>query len=440
MPVPRFSLQRGRLWGQENQPWFKDVLAIGLNHETAPVELREKLAIAESELAAELLDLKAATGAREGVILSTCNRTEIIVPGDTSETHLLDWLARRADVPQDILRQHIYTYDNLDAARHLMRVAAGLDSLIVGEPQIFGQLKSAVATARSSGAAGNDLHRFFQRVFGAAKRVRSESKVGEEPVSVAFAAVKLAERVFDSLDSCSAVLLGAGETCALVGRHLRQRGVGKITVVNRGLQKAQALASELDGAAEPLNHLGQALENADLLICSTAAPLPLVGKGMVERALKKRRRRPILIVDVAVPRDVEAEVDELPDAYLYTVDDLAEVIERNKALRMDASERAESIISSELESLKQEQAIEAAGVHVASLRKRGRAIAEQSLSRALRRMKKGEAPELVMARLAHEITNKLLHEPSIGIRQSAADPEALDTALKVLGIHKDEQD
>ena len=411
------------------------LLAIGLNHDTAPVALRERLAVAESELSHQLQDVKAATGADESMILSTCNRTEVILAGEASQTAMLEWLAQRAEVDPERMRQHVYCYQDVDAARHLMRVAAGLDSLVIGEPQIFGQLKTALGAAKSAGAAGSLLNQTLQSVFGAAKRVRTQTEIGKEPVSVAFAAVKLAEQVFDPLSECNAVLLGAGETCALVGRHLNQRGIGQLTVVNRGLGRAQDLASDLSGRAMPLTRLGDALEDADILVCSTAAPLPLVGKGMVERALK-HRRRPILIIDVAVPRDVEPEVDELADAYLYTVDDLREVIDRGKALRAQASQRAELIIDAELENLVRDQAVRAVGNHVAELRARGQAQAEQALTKALARIRNGESNEVVMARLAHELTQKLLHEPSKGLRHVATHPEQLDTALTVLGLKK----
>lgn len=417
------------------------LLTIGLNHDTAPVDLRERLAVAEAELSANLAQIRAETGAAEGLILSTCNRTEVVLNGDgASETAIIDWLARRADVAPEQLRQHLYRYRDNDAARHLMRVASGLDSLVLGEPQIFGQLKTAMAIAKANGHLGSSLHQVLQHVFGAAKKVRTQTEIGREPVSVAFAAVRLAERMYDSLEECSAVLLGAGETCALVGRHLRQRGIRELRVVNRSLPKAKALASELSGIAVPLSHLGDALEHADLLICSTAAPLPLVGKGMVERALKKRRRQPILIVDVAVPRDVEPEVDELEDVYLYSVDDLREVIDRGRAAREQAGERAELIIDAELDQLERELSIRHAGQYVAQLRQRGQSQAEQTLARSLARLRKGEAPEMVLARMAHELTQKLLHEPSIGLRDAATDPESLDRALDVLGLSKETKD
>lgn len=425
--------------GATDDEWdsiFVTLLAMGLNHDTAPVALRERLAVAESELPAELARIKAVTGADESLILSTCNRTEVVLSGQASQTAMLDWIARRTQLDPQRVAQHVYCYKDQDAARHLMRVAAGLDSLVLGEPQIFGQLKTALAAAKSAGAAGANLHQTFQSIFGAAKRVRTQTDIGKEPVSVAFAAVRLAEQVFDPISDCHAVLLGAGETCALVGRHLKQRNVQSLTVVNRGLAKAEQLAAELDGRALALNQLSDALEQADILICSTAAPLPLVGKGMVERALKKRRR-PILIVDVAVPRDVEPEVDELADAYLYSVDDLREVIDKGRALRAKAGERAELIIDAELENLAKDQAVRAVGDHVSALRARGQAQAEQALTKALARIRKGEAAEVVMARLAHELSQKLLHEPSKGLRNVATHPEQLDVALRVLGLDKD---
>ena len=413
------------------------LLAIGLNHDTAPVALRERLAVAEAELPAELARIKAETGADESLILSTCNRTEVVLSGQACQTAMLDWIARRTQLDPERVAQHVYCYRDRDAARHLMRVAAGLDSLVLGEPQIFGQLKTALAQAKSAGAVGSNLNQTFQSIFGAAKRVRTQTDIGKEPVSVAFAAVRLAEQVFDPISDCHAVLLGAGETCALVGRHLKQRNVQSLTVVNRGLAKAEELAAELDGRAMALSQLGDALEQADILICSTAAPLPLVGKGMVERALKKRRR-PILIVDVAVPRDVEPEVDELADAYLYSVDDLREVIDKGRALRAKEGERAELIIDAELESLAKDQAVRAVGDHVTALRLRGQAQAEQALTKALARVRKGEAAEVVMARLAHELSQKLLHEPSKGLRNVATHPEQLEVALRVLGLNKDD--
>ncbi|QGG81003.1 glutamyl-tRNA reductase [Litorivicinus lipolyticus] len=420
---------------------FVTLLAIGLNHDTAPVDLRERLAVSESEIPGQLAQIKAATGASESLILSTCNRTEVVIQGEhTDETAMLHWLAKRADLDPAQLSAHIYRYHDADAARHLMRVAAGLDSLVLGEPQIFGQLKTAMAVAKANGHLGSSMHHLLQHVFGAAKKVRTQTDVGKEPVSVAFAAVRLAERVFDSLEDCNAVLLGAGETCALVGRHLRQRGIGELRLVNRSMGRCREVAAELNAQALPLNQLGDALVHADLLVCSTAAPLPLVGKGMVERALKARRRRPIMIVDVAVPRDVEPEVDELADVYLYSVDDLREVIDKGRAKRAEAGSRAELIIEAEIESLARDQAVRDAGRHVAQLRQRGASQAEVALTKSLSRLRKGESPELVLARMAHELTQKLLHEPSLGLRDAATHPEQLAQALKVLGLDKDDRD
>ena len=318
--------------------------ALGINHKTAPVALREKVAFTPDSLVSALASLKQIDGIEESVIVSTCNRTEVYVKGAGEAALLLDWLSAFHDVKREDIEQNSYLYQQEDAVKHVMRVASGLDSLILGEPQILGQIKQAFSDAKHSGTVGAEFERLFQHTFSVAKKVRSETEIGANAVSVAFAAVQLAKHIFSALPKRSVLLVGAGETIELVAQHLKEQGVQRLAVANRTVARAENLAANLGADVLTLSQLPEHLHDFDIVISSTASQLPLIGKGMVEKALKQRRNMPMFLVDLAVPRDIESQVNELGDAYLYTVDDLQHIVEQNLASREMAAQDAEKII------------------------------------------------------------------------------------------------
>ena len=396
-------------------------LALGINHKTASLAVRERVAFTPEQQAHALRQLCTRTASREAAILSTCNRSELYLEQDNVELDsVLGWLADYHGLNIDELRACTYSYQGTEAVRHMMRVACGLDSLVLGEPQILGQMKTAYQTAREAGTLGSLLGRLFQATFSTAKTVRTDTAIGENPVSVAFAAVSLAKQIFADLRRSQALLIGAGETITLVARHLHEQGVGRIVVANRTLERAAQLAEQFDGRAIVLGDIPEALEHSDIVISSTASPLPILGKGAVERALKKRRHKPIFMVDIAVPRDIEPEVGELDDVYLYTVDDLHEVIEENLKSRQDAARAAEGLVSEGAAEFML-RLRELAAVDVLKLyRQQGEQLRDAELAKAQRSLAAGGDPEQVLTQLARSLTNKLLHEPSVQLKKLTA--------------------
>ena len=323
------------------------ILAFGINHRTAPIELRERIAIAEELLAPTLAGMRSDLPAvQEAAILSTCNRTELYcATSQTEPDEVVDWLATNRPVGRDELSNSAYHYWDKDAARHVIRVASGLDSQVLGEPQILGQLKNAYRIAREAGTLGPELDLLSQISLNVAKQVRTDTDIGRNPVSVAFAAVSLAQQIFENLSEKRALLLGAGDTIQLVAEHLARHRPKQLTIANRTLANAQSLAGQFAAQAIQLSDVPKHLADFDIIIASTGAPLPVLGKGAVEAALRKRRRRPMFMVDIAVPRDIEPEVQELADVYLYTVDDLTQIIDDNVASRRDAADGAEVLVT-----------------------------------------------------------------------------------------------
>ncbi len=398
------------------------LLALGINHKTAPVEIRERVSFAPEKLVDAVQQACQAAGLEEAAILSTCNRTELYCSLKEEESkRLLGWLAQYHGLDVGQLESCIYEHWDLGAARHMMRVASGLDSLVLGEPQILGQLKSAFSVSQDAGKAHSELGRLFRQTFSVAKQVRTETSIGQNPVSVAYAAVSLAQHIFADLRDSHALLIGAGETIELVARHLKQAGVKSITIANRTLSRALALADEVNGKAIEFSDIPQALPNADILISSTASQLPILGKGSVESALKKRRHRPMFMVDIAVPRDIETEVGELEDVYLYTVDDLTEVIEENQRSRMDAAAEAEELIQAGAEAfMRQLRELEAVD-SLTALRNQYQSLANDELEKALHQLALGKPADELLKRLANNLTNKFLHEPSVQMRRASAE-------------------
>ncbi len=403
---------------------FMALIALGINHNTAPVEVREAVSFAPGQMQDALTDLCESLGVREAAILSTCNRTEIytdLVAADASV--LLDWLSRYHRASIASLTASHYSFAGPDAVRHMMRVASGLDSLVLGEPQILGQMKSAYAVASQCGSLGPSLYTTFHKVFSVAKRVRSETAIGENPVSVAYAAVTLAQQIFSNLKKDTALLIGAGETIELVARHLAEQGLRKMIVANRTLDNALALAGRFNGEAILLAEIPEHLHRADIVISSTASQLPILGKGAVESALKRRKHKPIFMVDIAVPRDIEAEVGQLGDVYLYTVDDLREVIDENMRSREQAAEIAAGIIEEGVAHFERERRSQSAVTTVKAFRQAIEELRDAEVAKALRQMQSGAAPEDVVMQLARNLSNKIMHKPTHQLKRASVEGE-----------------
>lgn len=396
------------------------LLVLGINHKTASVALRERVAFGPEVAPRALQELMRTRGVGEAVILSTCNRTELYcsleLEGDSHLVRL--WLQDFHQLDETELNTCLYQYHGEEAVRHLMRVACGLDSLVLGEPQILGQMKLAYSQSQKVGSLKGTLDRMFQKTFSVAKRVRTETEIGASAVSVAFAAVSLAKRIFSDLSHTKVLLVGAGETIELVARHLKEQSVTQMMVANRTLERAQNLATEFNAQVMTLEQIPEYLPKADIVISSTASPLPIIGKGLVERALKARRQQPILFVDIAVPRDIEPEVDELNDAYLYTVDDLQGIIEQNMATRQQAAGQAEIIIEEERDNfMAWYRSLESVKL-IQDYRSHAEQLQSQELVLALQALAQGKDSQQVVERLARRLTNKLIHTPTRALNQA----------------------
>lgn len=410
---------------------------VGINHTTAAIDLREKVAFPPEIVNEALTDVYGYPEVGEAVIVSTCNRTEIyldFLEDEAAATALeenrklidyrqliLSWIARYHSLDIDELNECTYFYGGEDVVRHLMKVSCGLDSMVLGEPQILGQIKSAFAVSRELNVVGTSLGRAFQDAFSIAKEVRTDTAIGENPVSVAYAAVTLAERIFSRLDSLNVLLIGAGRTVELVARHLLDKGVRQIAVANRTLDNAIELASRINGHGVLLSDIPDQLVNADIVVSSTNSQLPLLGKGAVERALNSRKHRPMLLIDLAVPRDIEPEVARVADAYLYTVDDISEVIEDGQKSREEAAAQAHSIIERGIEDYRKHVRSLNAVSTLKAFRSKADSIREQELQRALKALEKGDNPEAVLESLARALTNKLIHSPSVQMKKASAE-------------------
>jgi glutamyl-tRNA reductase len=408
------------------------VIAIGINHQTAPVALRERVAFADHTLPAALSALRALPGVREVVLLSTCNRTELYAATDDDGTALDTWLARHPGEDGSLhadLGAYLYRHVDAAAVRHLFRVATGLDSLVLGEPQILGQVKQAWVVARGAGTLGGQLDRLFQQAFLTAKRARTDTRIGANPVSVASMAVRLAQGSFARLQESVVLLVGAGETIELVARHLAPPnqstpGVKRLLVANRTLAHAQEIASRHGGVALPLQELERHLAEADIVFSATASRDPVISRAQVEVALAQRRHRPMLLMDLAVPRDIAPDVAELRDAFLYTIDDLERAVEDNRRSRREAADAAEAIV--ELQVSRFVEAL-AAGTRiepVKRLRAHGELARDAVLDKARRQLDAGTDPRAVLEFLAHSLTNRLLHAPTAALRQAALEGDS----------------
>ena len=401
------------------------LIALGLNHQTAPLALREKVALDAGALPAALAALSALPGVEEAALLSTCNRTEIYAQlAEGHELAVENWFAHHHGLQPENLSAYLYRHADGDAVRHLFRVATGLDSMILGEPQILGQVKQAWQAARDAGSLRNPLDRLFQQTFAVSKRVRTDTRIGAHPVSVAFAAVRLARQVFAQLDQASVLLIGAGDTIELAARHLAEAKVKRLLVANRTLDHAQALAGRYGGVALPLSELGRHLAEADIVITATASRMPILDRALVAAAVKARKRRPMFLLDLAVPRDISTDVATLADVYLYTIDDLEQVIEENRASRREAAQQAEAIIDLQVEHYLAWWRAQGRQDALRHLRADGVLARDQALARARDELAQGGDAREVIERLAHQLTNRLLHAPSTALRQAALDGDS----------------
>jgi len=413
------------------------IVAVGINHKTAPVAVREKISFNPDKLSVALQEMLAAVQCREVAILSTCNRTElyIVQDGDVKLTQerLVKWLETYHNVPASTILPSLYLHQDQQAVNHMMRVACGLDSLVLGEPQILGQMKQAYSQAKAAGSMSLVMDRLFQRTFGVAKQVRTETEIGASAVSVAFASVNLAKHIFASLEKTSVLLVGAGETIELVAKHLYENKVGKITVANRTIERADNMAKKIGADVITLAQIPEQMCKADIVISSTGSTLPLIGKGMVEQALTKRRHQPIFMVDLAVPRDIEEQVGDLDDVFLYTVDDLQSIIAQNLENRRKAAVEAESIVSNQSDSFMAWLRGLNTQDTVVNYRKQCLTERDVLLEKALVQLKNGKNSEAVMAELATKLTNKFMHAPTSAL-QSAAQGGELDKLIYLRDI------
>lgn len=407
-------------------------VVLGINHQTAPLALRERVAFAGDRLPAALHALRALPQVAEVVVLSTCNRTEIYAAIDGDDQAIADWLATHAAGSTD-LHDYLYRHHDRDAARHLFRVATGLDSLVLGEPQILGQVKQAWAAARAAHALGPRLDRLFQHAFVTAKRARTDTRIGANPVSVASASVRLAQASFARMSDSAVLLIGAGETIELTARHLVQAKVGRLLIANRTLSHAQDLASRHGGIALPLQELERHLAEADIVFSATASREPILHPSDVAAALSRRRHKPMLLMDLAVPRDIHPEVAQLRDVFLYTVDDLQRSVEDNRKSRREAAEAAEAIVDLHAARFAEHDALNRDSAALKRLRAHGEHSKQRALRKAQQQLAAGQSPAQVLEALAHALTNQLLHAPSVALREAAkaGDVETIRSAERL---------
>jgi glutamyl-tRNA reductase len=398
------------------------LFTIGISHRTAPIEIRERVAIPRAEYAARVGQLRAQPGVDEVMILGTCNRTEVYcLSSQGGKETLLDWIHRSNGLPPGQLDQHFYSYEGEASARHLIRVASGLDSLVLGETQILGQLKDAWQQAHDAGSLGTVLDRLFQHTFASAKIIRTRSGISDHPVSVAYTAVVLARQIFGDLATKTVVLIGAGEMVQLCGRYLRDHGIAHLLILNRSLDKAQELAAELDATPMTLDRLDEALPQADILFSSTGSPQPVIRRSDVKAALRRRRHRPMFLVDIAVPRDIEPDVTNLKDVYLYTIDDLQQVVDENLQQRNEAAEQAQGDVEEAVAAFMRWLYGIRAGRTLKRIRDQSHLFEQELTERALRRLQAGQEPQDVLQQMAATLTNKILHLPSKRLREAAED-------------------
>jgi glutamyl-tRNA reductase len=396
------------------------LIVLGTSHLTAPIEIRERLAVSKEQCAKAIEELRDIKEVEEVVVLSTCNRTEVYCLGaQGSASHIQAWLCRTGEFSAAEIEGHLYRHRNAAAVSHLFRVAVGLESLVLGEPQILGQIKDAYNMARDAGGVGKFTDRLFQHALQTAKSVRSNTGINEHPVSVAYTTTVLARQIFGSLRKQKVMLIGAGEMIELCGRHLVGQGIANLMIANRSRDRAEVLAKEFNARALSLDELETWLPEADIVISSTASPTPVIGHAQIKAALKKRRHRPMFLVDIAVPRDIAPDVANLKDVYLYTIDDLQQVVDKNLSHRHEAAKVAQGEVETEVDVFMRWLHGTRASASIERLR-HDAAIDAQSLTRkALGKLNSGQDAEAVLSQMAHTLTNRLLHLPTIRLRKAA---------------------
>jgi glutamyl-tRNA reductase len=417
------------------------LLTLGLSHHQAPLDVRERVAFPDAELPDALGRLRALPGVAESAIVSTCNRTELMtVAGDAVEQRLLEWWRRERQLPEGLLEQYRYAHRDHGSILHNLRVASGLDSMIVGEPQILGQMKHSYAVAGSAHTLGPVLSRLFQHAFAVAKLVRSRTQVGAHPVSVAYAAVQLARHIFTDFTQQAALIIGAGEIAELLARHLRGQGIHRLLIANRSLDRAQRLARAVSGYAIPLQDLPQYLPDADLIVSSTGARGLVLERAAMERAIARRRRKPVFMIDLAVPRDIDPKIAELEDVYLYTIDDLRKVVAENLKLRGQEARQAEALVEEYASGFNRWLEARDAAPTIRALREHARAHRDEVLDKARRMLAAGRPADEVMAFVADTLSNKLVHAPSAALRHADAVEQALllSSARKLFDLPEEE--
>jgi glutamyl-tRNA reductase len=413
------------------------LLTVGLNHDSAPISLREKVAFDPQQLPNALRLIRSDVGIKEAAILSTCNRTELYLSANPdSLDQITHWLSDYHQLNHSQLAGHIYHHPDAEAVRHMMRVAAGLDSMMLGEPQILGQVKDAYHQASDAGTVGKTLSRLFQKTFSVAKSVRTETDIGKNAISVAYAAVSLTKQVFGQLNEYRALLIGAGETIELVARHLSNQKIGNITVANRTIDRAHSIAEPLGGSAISLSAIEHQLENADIIISSTAAPDTIISKEMVRSALTRRKHRPMLFIDLAVPRDIESEITDLSDTFLYAVDDLKAIIDENVKSRQSAAAIAETIIDGHVEDFIDWLKQQAHSNQIQELRQTADQITQQLITKAQQQVHNGEDAQQVIERLGHSLSQQLMHGPTRFIKEAIKDQDKDSITRLLNSYHK----
>lgn len=398
---------------------------LGLSHHQAPVEVRERAAFTESELPDALTRLRALPGVEEAAILSTCNRTEVFaVAAPEAMPAIRQWWARERSLGAPELERWIYEHRDVGGVLHTLRVAAGLDSMVVGEPQILGQVKQSFSIAGRSGTLGPVLSRLFQHTMAVSKLVRSRTQIGAHPVTVAYAAVQMARQLFADLKGQTALLIGAGDTVQLLARHLHRQGLGRLVIANRSLDKAEKLARETHGYAIPLADVPEYLPQADLIVSGTSARGYMLEREAIKRAIAKRRHKPVFMIDLAVPRDIDPTIADLEDVYLYTVDDLRAVIAQNLKIRQAAAEQAEALIEEHAREFEHWLESRDAGDTIRRIRQHARTHRDAVLDKARRRLAAGDSADAVLAFVADTLSNKLLHAPSHALKAASAVDQA----------------
>ncbi len=403
------------------------LIALGISHQTAPVAVRERLAFTPEIIDQALLGLRAIPGVNGGTILSTCNRTEVYVSGKQPITRaVIDWWHDWHQLRPGQFREHVYILEHNACILHLIKVTAGMDSMVIGEPQVAGQVKQAWQAAHDNGILDSVLDRMFQHAFAAAKRIRHETGIGHNPVTLPFAALRLARQIFGEIKPLKALLVGAGEMIEECAVHFHEASLSGMTIANRSLVRAEALASRFQAGTCGLQALPDQLRNSDLVIACTASRQPLLTREMFSEALRARRRRPIFALDLSVPRNIDPQAHSLEDLYLYTIDDLHAIVESNQRERIRALDKAMQIAESESLTFERWLRLQAASSTLKHLRSRAQSQRDLLLDQARQDLARGMDPEAVIQRLGHRLVNRLLHEPSIRLRQAA---ENSDEAL-----------